>query len=145
MQNKVSIKKEQVVYRQGEDAHNMYILSSGKLVGLIESEGRVYPSFICSAPAVIGEEILSEEKKYKCHVLTLEDCAFDLVSSELVDEYLDQAPSWSTDLIQNIVDKFEDTLNAQGANRIIPENIEAELNYSDELEIKFQKIINETE
>lgn len=85
------IAKNEVLFKQGQDENDMYILDSGKLIVLLRKGSQVTPLAHINAGEYIGELSFFDSKTRSADVIALEDCVLIKISSSQMQQKI---PSW---------------------------------------------------
>jgi CRP-like cAMP-binding protein len=137
-----STPKDNVVYAQNMMPDALYVLEHGSVLGIVEKNDRLYPIFKMTSPAVFGEEVLSECDKRVSSIITLDDCKLKVIPKALVKDSLDQAPDWVKELMGEMVDKFEKTIDIISINKISSVNVTEDIGFDEELETSYKNILS---
>lgn len=131
-----------LVYKQGTMPDGLIVLEEGQILAMIENDNGFEIIFQLMGPAVFGEEALSGINARQYSVISLSDIKFKKLPKNLFDESMESAPSWVTELINELGGKFDNTISMMKANKVSNQVLVDEYASTSELKTKIQNILS---
>lgn len=136
------IKKDTVLFRQGDLPEKFYIVVSGTISCFKEYNDRIVPVYSATEKDLVGEDCLfGDSNKYYYSAIALEDCEVIQVAKSEVFSFLNLHKAWVKNILQNISHKIQHTTELIAEHRIIDDRLIAGEDFSDDDEAYFKKLI----
>ncbi len=143
MDNKITLKAKELIFREGEEATRLYLVESGEVMCLKASKDRLMPIFIARAGDIVGENAMLDGSTYSYAAIANQYSTVIPILSCNLKQVLDQGPMWLRELASVMISRFHNTANLIAENRVVHSSIVAEEDFPSSLEVEFKKIIKE--
>jgi CRP-like cAMP-binding protein len=142
MESRINKGTHEVLFREGELAHSLYIIKRGEILCLKRTKDRLIPVFRAEAGDIIGENAILETGPYGYSAVTLTTVELLQIPNGIFKQTLEKSPSWLLDLTATMVQRFENTASLVAENRVFNESILSEEDFPSSLEVEFKKLLN---
>ncbi len=132
-----------VLFREGDDASQMMIIKSGRVLCLKASKERLIPVFLANGQDIIGESAMLSGAPYTYSAIALSRVEVMSVPSKNFTDALDAAPGWLTDLTLTMISRFQSTAGLVAENRVLHPSILSEEEFPPSLEIEYKKLLSQ--
>lgn len=141
--NTITVEKGSVLFREGENIENVFLLKSGRVVCAVKSADRLIPVHCIKDSGFIGEDcVLSGRAQYTYSAVALEKVEYIEIASKDISTYLDATSDWIQNIFINISDKIEHTNRLIAEHRIINEKLTGGIVFSEEDEVLIKKSLS---
>ncbi len=96
-------KKGEILFRQGDKSHNMYILQKGKVEIYVDDQ---LINTISKSGAIIGESAALFKQPRSATVKVIEDSEFIVVPGEYMDRIIMEKPEIGLNLLRTVVERL---------------------------------------
>lgn len=116
----ITIKKGEVLLREGDISQNFYIVSTGSTCSFTVKNSRAIPLRVSIKDDLIGEEYsVHKGSQYNYNVVALVDSELIVVSNHDVQSYLHQGQPWLKNILSAISHKILNTEKLVADHQII--------------------------
>jgi CRP-like cAMP-binding protein len=140
-ENSIVLTEHSVVFHENSPSTGAYLIKSGSILCLKESQGRLYPVFKAQANDVIGEEFIGMIKNHAYSAITLEETVVVNIKPYLELEILEHAPVWINALLKTLSTRMIEAQELITANRLNENTFIKELNFDQNKEMEFKKLL----
>jgi CRP-like cAMP-binding protein len=133
MQISSPFKAKQVLFKEGQPANTVYVVKSGEVLCLKQSQGRLIPVFKACAGDTVGEQAMLEGETYNYYAVTLTYCELETTGTSKFTADFKKSAAWLRELVKTMVDRFEHTADLVSENRIISTDILSASVYTEEV------------
>jgi hypothetical protein len=103
------IKKDQVIFRAGDQSNGMYLIRKGELCVYLEKEGKELILAKISDGGMIGEMALFDNKPRSASVRAVKESEVTLISNEDFVKLMKQIPKWFVSLMTALSTRLRQT------------------------------------
>ena len=136
------LEKHGVLFKEGEKADFIYVVSEGELIGVRERNKRLTPVLNAQPKSVLGlEAVSSGDGKHLYSVVAKSKCVVVPVDIELVREFFNQSPKLMSELLSTIMGKVIHTTEMLVEHRIVDDSLYGEGLFSEEEESHLLKLL----
>lgn len=132
-----------VIFREGDEAANLWIVKSGEVLCLKSSKDRLIPVFVAKEQDIIGESAMLDGAPYTYSAIALSQVELISINNKDFRQVLQVAPQWLVDLTLTMVARFQSTSGLVAENRILHPSILSEEEFPPALEIEYKKLLNQ--
>jgi CRP-like cAMP-binding protein len=136
------LKKDDVLFKEGDDPKFMYLVMSGKIVCLKQAKERFIPVYLAEDQSIIGEEAALTSKPYAYSAIATEPAEVIQIDANLVKNVLEAAPHWINDLLVTFGDRASETQGAIAEHRILHSDLSGGQELTPQEETRFKKLLN---
>lgn len=109
MADKITLKAEDYLMREGEESNEMYFLNSGTMaVFKVKNNVEVQIGTIYSGE-LVGEMSFLDSEPRSATVKAIGDCELMVIPADKLNRYLDKQPKWYRALVQTLLDRLRRT------------------------------------
>jgi CRP/FNR family transcriptional regulator, cyclic AMP receptor protein len=107
--NKINLKKDEVLVREGDHSKNMYLLQSGQL-SVVKKRGteEVQLGFIYSGE-LVGEMSFLDNEPRCATVKAVSDCELIEIPKALMEKIIEGQPHWFQTLVKTLTERLRKT------------------------------------
>lgn len=132
-----------ILFKEGDIAEHFYLLLSGKVTCFKKSNERLVPVLTAEEKQIVGEDcILANSDKYFYSAVVMEDSQLVAIDRSKVFEYLNLQKEWMNNILKNIAQKIQHTMEMLAEHRIIDSRISGEIDFSQQDEAQLKKSLN---
>jgi CRP-like cAMP-binding protein len=143
MDNKLIKESRELIYKEGDSARNLFLITHGEVLILRFSKERLIPVYIAKEGDVIGENAMLEGSIYQNSAISLSRVELiEMPSVSFKQVFLD-SPNWLKDLTVSMVNRYQMTASLIADNKVLYPDIVSEDQYTPQLESEFKKLINQ--
>ncbi len=142
MESRISKGTNEVLFKEGAPAQNLYIVKRGSILCLKRSKDRLIPVFKASEGDIVGENAILETGSYGYSAVTLTTAELLEIPAANFRQILDKSPAWLMDLTATMIYRFENTANLVAENRVYNDKIISEEDFPSSLEVEFKKMLS---
>ena len=105
----INLKKEQLLFKEGEPSDGMYLIRKGEIVVYLEKNGNEVKLATLSAGAMLGEMAFFDKKPRSASAKALSDSEVTKISNEDFTKLLKQVPKWFVSLMTSLSTRLRET------------------------------------
>lgn len=104
------VKKGDVIFREGDVADKMFLVSSGKVICFKRLKEEIIPIYTVDGKGVLGEECLfSGEATFPYYAVAIESAQISKIPKKMLSSYLDNTNEWIRNILADIASKIHQT------------------------------------
>jgi len=130
------------IFKEGDEATKIYIISSGEVLCLKNSKGKLIPVFKAGKGDVLGESSMVKGAPYTYSAVSLTNVQMIEMEASDMHEVLKLSPTWLSNLTMTMITRFNNTANLVAANRILHESIMSEEEFTPSREMEYKKLLS---
>lgn len=113
------IKKGEVLFREGEDIENFFIVSHGRIALLKKNNSRQVIVKVCEEKEMAGEDCaFGASEVYTYSALALDDSEVMAIDAKLALDSVNEQKSWVQSILENLSGKVENTSDLISEHKI---------------------------
>jgi len=143
MESNNFIDTKTLIFKEGTSANKLYIIKSGEVLCLKESNDRLIPFFIAKDGDIIGENAMIENSNYGYSSIAFSRCELIEIPSFNFKRVFAESPEWLRDLTKTMVERFLSSSNLLAENRVLTPLILSEEEYNSKIENEYKKILSQ--
>lgn len=130
----IVLKKDAVLFAEGEASSFMYIIAKGKVGILKENDGKLMPLAVVGEKKFIGEMSLFNDEKRSATAIALEDSEVFMIKKSDIKKVLKNCPEWVSNIMVTLTDRLRDVDELMREHRVFDEALieKFELNPSEQ-------------
>lgn len=105
----INLKKEQLLFKEGEASDGMYLIRKGEIVVYLEKNGNEVKLATLSAGAMLGEMSFFDKKPRSASAKALSEAEVTKISNEDFTKLLKQVPKWFVSLMTSLSTRLRET------------------------------------
>ena len=135
--DEIVLKKDAVLFTEGEASSFMYIIAKGKIGILKESDGKVMPLAIVGEKSFIGEMSLFNDETRSATAIALEESHVYMIKKTDIRKVLKNCPEWVTNIMITLTDRLRDVDELMREHRVVDTTLSEkfELNPAEQKEV----------
>jgi CRP-like cAMP-binding protein len=141
MDNKKVFKPRELIFKEGDKANKLYIVSTGEVLCLKFSNDRLIPIFLAKQGDILGENAMIADSLYQSSAITLSRVELIELPSFNFKRIFSESPEWLRDLTSTMVSRFQSTASLIAENKVISPEILSEEEFTPKIEAEFKKLI----
>lgn len=140
--NQIGFNPHQVIFREGEKAKKLFIISSGEVLCLKNSKGKLIPVFRAGEGDVIGESAMIEGAPFTYSAVSTTNVQLIELNAHDLHEVLKLSPGWLANLTSTMITRFNNTANLVATNRILHKSIMSAEDFTPAREMELKKLLD---
>ncbi len=132
-----------VIFREGEEARQVFIIRSGEVICLKNAKDRLVPVFTAKQGDVIGETAMVADGTYTYSALAVSQVELLPIPNGDFKQVMELAPPWLSELTITMLNRFHVTSKMVAENRLLHPVIVSEEDFPSSLEIEYKKILGQ--
>ncbi len=136
------LKKDDVLFKEGDDPKFMYLVKSGKILCLKQAKERFIPVYFAEDQSIIGEEAALTRKPHAYSAIAVEPTEVIQIDANMVKNVMETAPNWINDLMATFGDRASETQEAIAEHRIIHSDLSGGQELTPQEETRLKKLLN---
>ncbi len=137
------ISKNQLLFREGNEATHFYLVKNGSILCLKNSKDRLVPVFNAKDQQILGEEAALTGKAHSYSAIALEESEVIEIETKLVQKLINSGPQWMSNLLTTLGQRATDTGAAIAEHRIFSDELSSGASLAPEEENKIKKILDQ--
>lgn len=137
------ISKNQLLFREGNEATHFYLVKSGSILCIKNSKDRLVPVYNAKDQQILGEEAALTGRAHSYSAIAMEDSEVVEIETKLVKKLLNSGPSWMNNLLTTLGQRATDTAAAIAEHRIFSDELSSGANLAPEEENKLKMILDQ--
>ncbi len=133
----------QLIFKEGVSAEYIFLIKSGKAVTVKEHSGRLVPTGIHKKGDFLGVAGSINRQTYDESCFTIEDCEVVPIPVSEVTNIINSNELWLKQIVNTIIERLDSAVDILAEHRIFDTTKTSNFVFSDEIEAKFRKLINE--
>lgn len=136
------LKKDDVLFKEGEDPRFIYLVKSGKIICLKQANERFIPVYFAQDKSILGEEAALTRKPHGYSAIAIEPTEVIQIDANMVKTVMEAAPNWINDLLATFGDRASETQGAIAEHRIIHSDLSGGQELTPQEETRLKKLLN---
>jgi CRP-like cAMP-binding protein len=143
MENKVSFAEKTIIFKEGTEASNLYVVTAGEVICLKASKDRLIPIFVAKSGDIIGESAMIEGVLYTFSAVALTNVQVLQIPSYNFKRIFSESPKWLIELTLSMIQRYQDTSQLLAENKVTSSPFQQNADFTPEMEVEFKKILNQ--
>lgn len=142
LQNKTTIERRKLIFKEGEPAEKLYMVKSGEVLCLKRSQDRLVPIFTARENDIIGENAMMPDQLNSYSAISNSQVELIEIPASNFSTVFNEAPEWLVELTSTMISRFQNTASLVAENRLVHPAIIDEAKFTDAVEVELKKIID---
>lgn len=137
------VEVENLLFKESTSAEFIFLVKSGTLLTVKEQNGRLVPTGTHKKGDFLGVSGGINRKVYDESCFTIEDVEVVPIPISEVSKIIDSNELWLKKIVNTTIDRLDSAINILAEHKIFDTAKSSDFVFSDEIEAKFRKLINE--
>lgn len=137
------IGKDQILFKEGNEATHFYLVKSGAILCLKNSKDRLVPIFNAGPQKILGEEAALTGMAHAYSAVAVEEAEVVEIEAKVVKKLIESGPQWMGNLLRTLGERATDTSAAIAEHRIFSDELSSGANLAPEEENRIKKMLDQ--
>ena len=141
LQGKFMLDSKKLIFKEGDPAAKLYMIKSGEVLCLKQSNDRLIPVFTAKENDIIGENAMMSGGINSYSAISNSVVELIEIPASHFSTVFREAPEWLIELTKTMITRFQNTASLIAENRVIHSSLVDEDRFTSELEVECKNLI----
>lgn len=137
----ISVEKNKIIFREGDDADNLYIIKKGKIRIVKQVGDRLFSIAVLEEKDFLGEVSIFDNQNRSASAYTLEDTELEVISKAEISKELKALPEWVRNIMFTLSERLRHTSQMLAEHKIVDDELSRGIPMQPEEEVLIKKAI----